>query len=149
MDEACPNCGGEYVPTCPCGDGPHDWQPGDLGRILAERDRLRAVVDRLRPFLDHETGCAVDVDYPCNCGLDLLFAQLDVSGPMGGRADVGLTVSSETDVGEHPRTSEPTTDVRRGGGWQTAGLVDLAGATVAHEDAGALTPDPPAPVGEP
>lgn len=45
----------------------------------AERDRLRAVVEALAPFTDHAEDCAVEVDYPCNCGLDRIHAQLDGS----------------------------------------------------------------------
>jgi len=48
-----------------------------LEKVVAERDRLRAVVDALVPFADHGEDCAVNADYPCNCGLDRIFAQLD------------------------------------------------------------------------
>lgn len=44
-----------------------------------EQDRLRVVVEALAPFTDHAEDCAVEVDYPCNCGLDRIYDQLDGS----------------------------------------------------------------------
>ena len=35
-----------------------------LEKVVAERDRLRAVVDALVPFADHGEDCAVNADYP-------------------------------------------------------------------------------------
>lgn len=60
MELTCPNCDGEYVPICPCGDGPADWRPGDLGRLVAERDRLQARTEeyeqRVRDLVDESTA---------------------------------------------------------------------------------------------
>jgi hypothetical protein len=48
--------------------------------LVAQRDRLRAVVETLTDgYVDHRDGCAVYADYPCDCGLDDVFRQLDVS----------------------------------------------------------------------
>lgn len=53
-----------------------------LRALVDERDRLRAALDDswyedVRPFLDHRPECAVGADYPCDCGLERLFAQVD------------------------------------------------------------------------
>jgi ElaB/YqjD/DUF883 family membrane-anchored ribosome-binding protein len=46
-----------------------------IGEGARERDRLRAVVAALMPFVDHGEDCATEIDMPCNCGLDLILAQ--------------------------------------------------------------------------
>jgi hypothetical protein len=69
--------------------------------LVAERDRLRAVVTTLNArYVDHMDECAVKVDYPCDCGLDDVLRQLDVSPTMGVN-------QQERD---HEPNEEPTAD---------------------------------------
>lgn len=53
-----------------------------------EITRLRAVVDGLLRgrYVDHLGECDVVQEHPCNCGLNALLAQLDVSPTMGAVA---------------------------------------------------------------
>lgn len=52
-----------------------------MNELIAERDRLRAVVETLtHGYIDHSAECAV---YPCDCGLDDVLRQLDGSEDMG------------------------------------------------------------------
>lgn len=62
----------------------NEADPDGWRAIVAERDRLRAVVDNsmelFSPYLDHLEGCAVETDYPCDCGFDLLDGSPDMGG---------------------------------------------------------------------
>jgi hypothetical protein len=48
------------------------------GLVLA-RMSARAAADALIPFVYHADDCATEVNCPCDCGLDLIFGQLDAS----------------------------------------------------------------------
>lgn len=50
---------------------------GQLHDVEAERDKFRDVVTSLNArFVDHLDSCATKTDYPCDCGLDEVFAEL-------------------------------------------------------------------------
>lgn len=57
-----------------------DWVWTAMNRQLAENKRLSAVVEAATRFIDHRPECAVNADYPCDCGLDGLLGRLDLGG---------------------------------------------------------------------